>query len=204
MARWEDVAAAEPGFAARVRQEFEAHRHKRLATLRKDGSPRISGIEMDFADGEVWLGVMPDSVKARDLRRDPRLAVHSASEDPPADHPSAWSSRLCHSPHCGIRRMQRRWRARGGRQAPQRSPLTLLPSSGRDTTLRRSQPTSRSSWRLPGGHGSGGIEGALAWSVWFVADTRGFPWRGVLYVARRPDQENQFMLHLAADYVGEA
>ena len=50
----------------------------------------------------------------------------------------------------------------------------------------------------------GGIEGALAWSVWSVADAHGFPWRGVLYIARRPDQENQFMLHLSADYVGEA
>jgi len=50
----------------------------------------------------------------------------------------------------------------------------------------------------------GGIEGALAWSVWSVADAQGFPWRGVLYIARRPDQEDQFMLHLAADYVGEA
>jgi hypothetical protein len=91
MARWEDVAAAEPGFAERVRQVFEAHRHKTVATLRQDGSPRISGIEMEFADGEVWLGMMPDSVKARDLRRDPRLAVHSASDDPPGDDPSAWS-----------------------------------------------------------------------------------------------------------------
>jgi hypothetical protein len=90
MARWEDVAAAEPGFAARVRQVCEAHRHKTLATLRKDGSPRISGIEVEFADGEVWLGMMPDSVKARDLRRDPRIAVHSASEDPSAHDPSAW------------------------------------------------------------------------------------------------------------------
>jgi hypothetical protein len=90
MARGEDVAAAEPGFAARVRQVFEAHRHKTLATLRKDGSPRISGIEMEFSDGDVWLGMMPDSVKARDLRRDPRLAVHSASEDPSAHDPSAW------------------------------------------------------------------------------------------------------------------
>jgi hypothetical protein len=50
----------------------------------------------------------------------------------------------------------------------------------------------------------GGIEGALAWSVWSVADAHGFPWRGVLYIAWRPDQENQFMLHLAADYMGEA
>jgi len=51
---------------------------------------------------------------------------------------------------------------------------------------------------------TGGVDGALAWSVWFVTDAHGFPWRGVLYIARRPDQEGQFMLHLAADYVGEA
>lgn len=90
MARWDDVAAVEPDFAARVRQVFEARRHKTMATLRKDGSPRISGIETQFADGEVWLGMMPDSVKARDLRRDPRVAVHSASDDPPTDDPGAW------------------------------------------------------------------------------------------------------------------
>jgi hypothetical protein len=61
-----------------------------VATLRRDGSPRISGIEAEFRDGEVWLGMMPGSVKALDLGRDPRLAVHSASEDPPEDDPSRW------------------------------------------------------------------------------------------------------------------
>jgi pyridoxamine 5'-phosphate oxidase-like protein len=87
---WHDVASAEPEFADRVRRVFDAHRHKTLATLRRDGSPRISGIEAEFIDGEVWLGMMPDSVKAQDLRRDPRLALHSGSEDPPPDNPSAW------------------------------------------------------------------------------------------------------------------
>ncbi|MDP9221554.1 MAG: pyridoxamine 5'-phosphate oxidase family protein, partial [Actinomycetota bacterium] len=77
--------------AARARQLFDAHRHKTLATLRSDGSPRISGIEVEFADGEVWLGMMPGSVKARDLGRDPRLALHSASDDPPEADPSSWS-----------------------------------------------------------------------------------------------------------------
>src|SRR5215207_3823876 len=37
---------------------FDAHKHKTLATLRKDGSPRVSGIEVDFIDGDVWLGAM--------------------------------------------------------------------------------------------------------------------------------------------------
>jgi hypothetical protein len=33
---------------------------------------------------------MTGSVKAQDLRLDPRLALHAASEDPPEDDPSAW------------------------------------------------------------------------------------------------------------------
>jgi hypothetical protein len=53
-----------------------------MATLRKDGSPRISGIEATFADGQLWLGMMPESRKALDLRRDPRLALHCTSADP--------------------------------------------------------------------------------------------------------------------------
>jgi hypothetical protein len=33
---------------------------------------------------------MPGALKGRDLRRDPRLALHSPSVDPPPDDPSAW------------------------------------------------------------------------------------------------------------------
>lgn len=91
MASWNEVAGSEPEFAGRVRRIFDAHRHKTLATLRKDGSPRISGIEAGFVEGDVWLGMMLGSVKALDLRRDPRLALHSASEDPRDDDPGAWT-----------------------------------------------------------------------------------------------------------------
>jgi hypothetical protein len=86
---WAAVAAAEPEFADRVRSIFDAHRHKVLATLRRDGSPRVSGIEVAFDDGELLMGMMLGSVKALDLRRDPRLSLHAASEDPP-DDPSSW------------------------------------------------------------------------------------------------------------------
>jgi hypothetical protein len=82
MSSWGEIAQAEPGFAATVQRRFDAHRHKTLATLRADGSPRISGVEATFGGGELWLGMMPDSRKALDLRRDPRLALHSASLDP--------------------------------------------------------------------------------------------------------------------------
>jgi Pyridoxamine 5'-phosphate oxidase len=90
MATWSDLEAAAPELAGLARAAFDAHKHKVLATLRRDGSPRISGIEATFADGELWLGMMPGSRKALDLRRDPRLALHSASIDPP-DDPTAWT-----------------------------------------------------------------------------------------------------------------
>ena len=90
MASWSEVEAAAPELAARVRATMDAHKHKVLATLRRDGSPRVSGIEATFTDGELWLGMMPGSRKAMDLRRDPRLALHSASVDPTEADPSAW------------------------------------------------------------------------------------------------------------------
>src|SRR5215213_7781883 len=89
MASWSEVEAAAPELVARARATMDAHKHKVLATLRRDGSPRVSGIEATFTDGELWLGMMPGSRKAHDLRRDPRLALHSATEDPP-DDPTAW------------------------------------------------------------------------------------------------------------------
>lgn len=82
MASWRDVTREEPEFAGAVRARFDAHKHKTLATLRKDGSPRISGVEATFDGDELWLGMMPGSMKALDLRRDPRLALHSATLDP--------------------------------------------------------------------------------------------------------------------------
>ncbi|HEU0073151.1 MAG TPA: pyridoxamine 5'-phosphate oxidase family protein [Dehalococcoidia bacterium] len=90
MARWADVEAAEPEFAAAVRAKFDAYRHKVMATLRRDGSPRVSGIEVTFSDGEVWFGSMPGARKLADLARDPRLALHCTSDDPP-DDPTLWS-----------------------------------------------------------------------------------------------------------------
>jgi hypothetical protein len=82
MPPWHEVEAEAPELAALARRLFEAHKHKTLATLRRDGSPRISGIEVEFADGEMWMGSMWQAVKALDLRRDPRFALHSGSADP--------------------------------------------------------------------------------------------------------------------------
>ena len=81
MATWREVEAAAPELAALVRERFDAHLHKTMATIRKDGSPRISGTEVKFADGGVWIGSMGGAMKARDLQRDGRCACHSAPLD---------------------------------------------------------------------------------------------------------------------------
>ena len=72
-----------PALAARARRLLDAHKHKTIATLRKDGSPRISGTECEVVDGQLEFGAMWRGVKALDLLRDPRFALHSGSDDPP-------------------------------------------------------------------------------------------------------------------------
>lgn len=80
---WAEFEAEVPDLAAFVRERIEAHKHRAMATLRSDGSPRISGIEVTISRGELWIGGLPESRKFDDLRRDPRVAVHSGSDDPP-------------------------------------------------------------------------------------------------------------------------
>lgn len=81
MATWKRFENEEPEFASKVRARFEAAETHVLATLRKDGSPRVSGSEVAFLGPDLSFGSMPDAVKARDLRRDGRCAIHA--------HPSA-------------------------------------------------------------------------------------------------------------------
>jgi hypothetical protein len=90
MTAWREIELAEPEFARRVQALFDAHRHKTIATLRADGSPRISGIEAAFENGELTFGSMPDARKGTDLRRDPRFALHSATIDPIEGSEAQW------------------------------------------------------------------------------------------------------------------
>jgi hypothetical protein len=90
MATWRDVERAEPEFAQRVRDLLDAHRHKTIATVRADGAPRISGIEVAFDNGELTFGSMSDSRKGADLIRDPRFALHGATIDPVEGSEAQW------------------------------------------------------------------------------------------------------------------
>ncbi|WP_421120368.1 pyridoxamine 5'-phosphate oxidase family protein [Aquihabitans daechungensis] len=76
MTSWTDFEQAEPELARRARGIISATTNCVLATIRADGSPRASGIDPFFRDGDLWIGSMPDSRKGADLARDPRIALH--------------------------------------------------------------------------------------------------------------------------------
>lgn len=84
------MVASAPGLAAAVRARFDAGKHQTLATVRRDGAPRISGTETVFTEEDVTLGMMPGSVKLADVGRDPRVALHSPSCDPDPGDESSW------------------------------------------------------------------------------------------------------------------
>ena len=90
MPAWQVIEEAEPEFAGRVRRLFDAGRHKTIATLRADGSPRISGIECEFADGDLRFGSMTGARKGADLERDPRFALHGPTFHPEEGHEGDW------------------------------------------------------------------------------------------------------------------
>jgi hypothetical protein len=91
MATWDEFTAQAVDLAAGVRECFAIRKHCTMATVRRDGAPRISGIEVGFSDGQLWLGMMPGSMKALDLLRDGRVAVHSPTIDAPESDPAGWA-----------------------------------------------------------------------------------------------------------------
>jgi len=66
---------------------FERYHLAFLGSLRVDGSPRVSPVEPYLGSGELVLGVMTGSAKARDLMRDPRCSLHTIVVDPDAGEP---------------------------------------------------------------------------------------------------------------------
>ncbi|MDH6110128.1 hypothetical protein P3T36_005854 [Kitasatospora sp. MAP12-15] len=81
MATWQDFENEAPDLAPAVLARLAAHRHHVLATLRRDGSPRVSGTEVQLMGADLTLGSMSGALKALDLRRDPRFALHANPGD---------------------------------------------------------------------------------------------------------------------------
>jgi Pyridoxamine 5'-phosphate oxidase len=81
---WRDLETAAPEIAHLGGERLEQARVALLATLRKDGSPRISPVEPFLTQGQLIFGAMSWSLKTRDLLRDPRCVLHSAVTGPDA------------------------------------------------------------------------------------------------------------------------
>lgn len=86
MKSWAEFAEEAPGLAEQAKKLFDDNPHKVMVTLRPDGSPRLSGTEVTWHDGQIWIGMMLDTHRARDLRQNPLIGIHSG----PA-HPDHWT-----------------------------------------------------------------------------------------------------------------
>src|SRR3990172_1631387 len=78
---WAEFKEAAPELAAVGKERFDRTGIVLLGSTRKDGTARISPVEHFIFEGELYLGMMWRSLKALDLRRDPRCAVNSAVID---------------------------------------------------------------------------------------------------------------------------
>lgn len=77
MTMFTDLRAVEPELAGRAHDLFASTVNGVLGTIRADGSPRLSGIDPFFFEDELWIGSMAGARKSQDLRRDPRMSLHS-------------------------------------------------------------------------------------------------------------------------------
>lgn len=81
LVNWKEFVIACPEIADLATVRFKKDQLVLLGTIRRDGSPRISPNEVDFAEGRLLLGMMWRSKKALDLLQDPRCVVHSVPTD---------------------------------------------------------------------------------------------------------------------------
>lgn len=77
MLTWGELEAAAPDIAARGRELLDRFQFALVGTLTRDGSPRINPCEAYVIEGHLLLNMMPRSLKALDLLRDPRIYLHT-------------------------------------------------------------------------------------------------------------------------------
>lgn len=85
--RWSEIPARQPALGAAADRLLIEPGVLLAGTIRRDGTARISGAEPLVLDGDLWLSMMSDSAKCRDLARDPRVVLNSiiTSPSPPAE-----------------------------------------------------------------------------------------------------------------------
>ena len=78
---FQDLQSTAPEIAAPMAARFGASGLGMLGTIRRDGSPRVSPIEVAFHEGRLYVGMMPASTKFLDVERDPRISLVTALAD---------------------------------------------------------------------------------------------------------------------------
>ena len=74
---WSELERRQPTLAGLGRRRLLGPGVVLVATIRGDGTPRLSPVEPFVLDGILWLSMLWHSRKAADLQRDPRILVHS-------------------------------------------------------------------------------------------------------------------------------
>lgn len=113
-----EMANQAPDLATMAEERFGVTGLSLVATLRRDGWPRISPVEPRVFEGQLYLGMMPRSMKSLDLERDDRCLVHSTVSDKDGRRPPQLREvlpGLTPGP-AGLRR--RGSRGRGSRRGP--------------------------------------------------------------------------------------
>jgi hypothetical protein len=83
--RWSEITARQPALGAAAAEKLVTPGVLLAGTIRRDGRARISGVEPLIMEGDLWLSMLPDSAKARDLVRDPRIVLNSIITSPAPD-----------------------------------------------------------------------------------------------------------------------
>ena len=74
---WSELERRQPALAELGRRRLLEPGVVLVATIRSDGTPRVSPVEPFVLDGGLWLSMLWASRKAADLQRDSRILLHS-------------------------------------------------------------------------------------------------------------------------------
>ncbi|MEJ2561020.1 MAG: pyridoxamine 5'-phosphate oxidase family protein [Anaerolineae bacterium] len=76
---WEILEESNPELAAFGAERLNG-KVSYLATIRKDGSPRVHPMTPIIGQGHLFVFMEPTSPKGHDLRRDERYAIHCSGQ----------------------------------------------------------------------------------------------------------------------------
>ena len=93
MRRWADFEALVPELAALGRERIERFGFVFVATIRRDGGPRVNPVEAHLVGDDLALVMIPGSLKALDVRRDPRVFLHTPVLEPELGTPGEFKLR---------------------------------------------------------------------------------------------------------------